>query len=218
MIWGKLELPATNILLTGLNITAAGSFDLYNVGGIQIVNSQIHVTDGSPTFALCDTQATFSNSAPGASVITFQGDDNTNSLAFYDAPASFADSAFFDASPITLSGSVVADITSLALPSAAPVNFTLGTNAATVAVTGNLTLDSTINITAGPGFTNANYTLFTYTGSLIWQAALGVTPTGFPGFTYALATPVRKARSCSSFLLRQAELRRRCKWRFQAKR
>lgn len=188
MIWAKLELPATNILLTGLNITAAGSFDLYNIAGVQVVDSKIHVTDGNPTFALCDAQATFSNSVAGASTITFQGDDNNNSLAFYNAPASLSDSAMFDADPITIVSSTVADTTSLTLPSGTPVNFQAGTSAATVAVTGNLALNSTINVTNGPGFAAGNYTLFTYTGTLSGQPVLGATPTGFPGYTYALNT------------------------------
>jgi polygalacturonase len=188
MIWAKIELPATNILLEDINITATGSFDLYNVVGVQIVNSQINPTDGSPTFALCNAQATFSNSVAGASAITLQGDDNTNSLAFYNAPASFSDSSMFDASPITIAGSAIADTTSLTLPSGTPVNFLLGTNPATVAVSGNLTLDSTINVTNAAGFTTADYTLFTYTGSLAGQPVLGTTPTGFPGYAYGLST------------------------------
>ncbi|MGP8198775.1 MAG: glycosyl hydrolase family 28 protein [Limisphaerales bacterium] len=188
MIWARLELPATNILLSALKITANGTFDLYNIIGVQIVNSQITNTGGNPTFALCNAQATFSNSVPGASVITLQGDDNTNSLAFYNAPATCNDSALFNANPITLAGSLLSDTTGLTLPAAAPVNFTLGTNAATVNVTGNLTLNSTLNISNAGGFTATNYTLFNYTGTESGQAVLGSTPAGFPGFIYTLST------------------------------
>jgi uncharacterized protein YccT (UPF0319 family) len=188
MIWARLELPATNILLSKLNITAAGSFDLYNVNNVQIVDSQITNTSGNPTFALCNAQAIFSNSVSGASTITLIGDDNTNSLAFYNAPASCSDAALFDANPITLAGSLLSDTTSLTLPSSTPVNFTLGTNAATVNVTGNLTLNSTLNIASGGGFAAGNYTLFTYTGTESGQAVLGSTPAGFPGFNYSLST------------------------------
>jgi uncharacterized protein YccT (UPF0319 family) len=188
MIWAKLELPATNILLCKLNITATGSFNLYNINNVQIVDSQINITGGAPTFALCNARATFSNSVTGASVITLEGADNTNSLAFYNAPASCGDAALFDANPITLAGSLLSDTTSLTLPSSTPVNFTLGTNAATVNVTGNLTLNSTLNIASGGGFAAGNYTLFTYTGTESGQAVLGTTPAGFPGFNYSLST------------------------------
>jgi polygalacturonase len=184
MIWARRELPATNILLSSLNITASGSFDLYNVNNVQIVNSQIN----NPTFALCNARAVFSNSVLGASVITLEGDDNTNSLAFYNAPASCSDSSLFDANPITLAGSLLSDTTSLTLPGSTPVNFTLGTNAATVNVTGNLTLNSTLNIASGGGFTATNYTLFTYTGTLSGQPVLGATPAGYEGYTYSLST------------------------------
>jgi len=188
MIWAKLELPATNFLLSKLNITASDSFDLYNVNNVQIVDSQIHVTGGAPTFALCNAQAVFSNSVSGTGAITLTGEDNTNSLAFYNAPASCGDASLFNANPVTLSGSLLADTVSLTLPASTPVNFTLGTNAATVNVTGNLSLNSTLNIASGGGFAAGNYTLFTYTGTGSGQAVLGGTPAGFPGFIYSLST------------------------------
>jgi hypothetical protein len=121
-------------------------------------------------------------------VITLQGDDNTNSLTFYNAPATCNDSALFNANPITLAGSLLSDTTSLTLPGSRPVNFTLGTNAATVNVTGNLTLNSTLNISNAGGFAAGNYTLFNYTGTESGQAVLGSTPAGFPGFIYTLST------------------------------
>jgi hypothetical protein len=94
----------------------------------------------------------------------------------------------FDANPLTLAGSLVADTTSLTLSASTPINFTLGTNAATVNVTGNLTLNSTINITNGGGFAAGNYTLFNYTGTVSGQAVPSSTPAGFPGFIYTLST------------------------------
>jgi T5SS/PEP-CTERM-associated repeat protein len=46
------------------------------------------------------------------------------------------------------------------------LQFGLGTNSQPVAVTGNLILGGTLNITAAGGFTNGGYTLFTYGGTL----------------------------------------------------
>ena len=40
MIWARTELPATNIMLVKLNISAPDNFDLYNVKGLQLVDSQ----------------------------------------------------------------------------------------------------------------------------------------------------------------------------------
>ena len=63
---------------------------------------------------------------------------------------------------------------------------TLGTNAATLAVVGNLALGGTDNITAGGGFTNGTYMLLTYTGTLTGSLpALGTAPAGY---TYAFDT------------------------------
>jgi hypothetical protein len=67
------------------------------------------------------------------------------------------------------------------------VNFALGTNISKVSVTGNLTNNSTINVTNAAGFIATNYTLFTYTGTLSGTPVLGATPTGFTGYTYSLS-------------------------------
>ncbi len=180
MIWSRTELPATNIVLSKLNITAAGSFDLYNIRGVQILDSQIH-NGSSKTFALYNAQATFSNSVSGATTISLDGVASTNSLALYNAPATCANSSIFTATPITLAGSTLSDTTSLTLPSSTTANFLLGTNAATVAVTGSLTLNSTpLNISTNSGFSAGTYTLFSYTsGSLTGTPVLGTTPSGY---------------------------------------
>ena len=94
----------------------------------------------------------------------------------------------FGAVPITLSGSVLVNTNNLTLPGSSVLNFGLGTNDTTVAVTGNLTVNSTLNITNAAGFTATNYTLFTYTGSLGGHPVLGTTPTGFTNYTYSLNT------------------------------
>jgi hypothetical protein len=184
LIWSRTELPATNIILNKLNITASGSFCLYNVKAVQVIDSQIH-NGSSKTYALFNTQATFSNSVFGASTITLDGLNGNNSLALYNAPASCGDSSIFGANPVTLGGSILSDTTSLTLPSSTPVNFALGTNPTTIAVTGGLTLNSTpLNISSNGGFGAGTYTLFSYTsGSLTGTPVLGTTPSGF---TYSL--------------------------------
>ena len=60
------------------------------------------------------------------------------------------------------------------------VNFVLGTNTTTLAVTGNLTLGGTNNIYAGPGFNTETYTLMTYNGTLSGNLpVLGAVPEGY---------------------------------------
>jgi hypothetical protein len=66
------------------------------------------------------------------------------------------------------------------------LNYALGTNAAQIAVTGNLMLGGTVNVTAGGGFTNGAYTLITYAGNSSGTLpTLGTTP---PGYNYAFDT------------------------------
>ncbi len=63
----------------------------------------------------------------------------------------------------------------------ANLNYTLGTISDSVAVSGNLSLSGTINVTAGTGFTSATYTLFTYGGTL----TLGAVTLSLPANTTA---------------------------------
>jgi polygalacturonase len=182
MIWARTEVPATNITLIKLNITASGSFDLYNVRGARIVDSQVHV-GSSKSFALFNAQTTFTNSATGASTITLDGASVTNSLALYNSAASLGDSTLFDANPITLAGSNLTDTTSLTLPASSIINFGLGSNVAKIAVTGDLSDSGTVNVFDSGGFGSGVYTVFTYTGTVTTSPTLGTTP---PGFIYAL--------------------------------
>jgi polygalacturonase len=189
IIWGPVEWPISNLTLVCITNNAPKTFDLYNVYGVQIINSQFNFSSGN-TFTLCNAGVTISNTVPGGSVDTITGASSTNSLALYNVSASMSSTNLFAANPITISGGVLTNTNNLTLPASTTQNFFLGSNTSTIAVTGtgNLTLNSTINITNAGGFTNTNYTLFTYTGSLSGQPVLGSTPTGFAGYTYSLST------------------------------
>jgi len=184
MIWARTELTASNIVLSKLNITSTdgspgdSAFALYNVRGVQVVDSQIFPA-GSYTFELFNSQVIFTNTTTGASTITLNGTSVTNALAFYNQPASLSDSTLFGATPISLGGSTLSDGTSLTLAATTPVNFTLGTNLTKVSVTGNLSLNSTLNIAAGGGFAPGTYSLFSYSGSRSGSPTLGTTPAGY---------------------------------------
>jgi polygalacturonase len=186
IIWGPVEWPISNITLVCITNNAPNTFDLYNVYGVQIINSQFNFSSGD-TFTMCNAGVTISNAVPGSPVETINGASSTNSLALYNASASMASSSLLTANPITISGGVLTT-TNNTWPGAATENFFLGTNSSTIAVTGNLTFDSTLNIASAGGFTATNYTLFTYTGSLSGTPVLGATPAGFSGYTYNLGT------------------------------
>jgi hypothetical protein len=182
MIWARAELPASNILLSKFNVTASdsanSSFKLYSVRGVQVVDCQFQGPGGTRKFDLFNAGVTFSNTSPAAA-ISLNGFAVTNPLAFYNQPASLTDATIFDANALSLGGSTLSNGTSLTLASTTLVNFTLGTNAARAAATGNLTLSNTLNITNGFGFGAGTYTLFTYTGSFSGSPSLGTTPAGY---------------------------------------
>ena len=78
--------------------------------------------------------------------------------------------------------------------SGATINYDLGINGGNPtgdlsAVNGNLILGGTLNITDAGGFSNATYTLFTYTGTLTYNGvSIGTTPN--PSLTYRIDTNV----------------------------
>jgi len=186
MIWARAELPASNILLNKLNITASdsanSSLKLYSVRGVQVVDSQFVGPGGTRKVDLFNAAVTFSNTSP-ASAISLNGFAVTNALAFYNQPATLSDPTIFGATALTLSGITLSNTTSLTLGSTAPVNFTLGSSVAKATATGNLTLNNTLNVTNGPGFGVGTYTLFNYSGTFSGSPTLGATP---PGYNYSL--------------------------------
>jgi polygalacturonase len=186
LIWGRTETPASNITLSKINITASSNFKLYNVNGLKIVDPQITLTGGGNTFSIYNAHFIISNSVPVANVFSLDGLAGTNSLALFNTIASMNDPAAIGINPFTLSTSTLSNGTSLTLPATSVVNFVLGANNSTVAVAGNLSLNSTINIATNTGFGPGTNTLFTYTGSLTGSAPqLGTTP---GGYNYALNT------------------------------
>jgi len=185
IIWGPVEWPISNLSLVCITNNAPGAFDLYNVYGVQIINSQFNFSSGD-TFTLCNAGVTISNTVSGGPVETINGAGSANSLALYNASVSMGGASPLTANPITISGGVLA--TTNTFPASTTQNFFLGANSSTIAVTGNLTLDSTLNIAGAGGFTATNYTLFTYTGTAGGQPVLGATPAGFEGYTYSLFT------------------------------
>ncbi|HUA39788.1 MAG TPA: glycosyl hydrolase family 28 protein [Candidatus Sulfopaludibacter sp.] len=185
IIWGRKEAPVTNVIMSHVSITAPATFDVYNAYGIQFVDFTNTLPGGNNTFTIYNADIIVTNDAPGAGLVTFDGLTSTNSLALYQAPASLTAGDAFGANPITLAASTLTDNTSLTVPGSTVFNFALGTNATEVVVAGNLTLNNTLNIAAGDGFSAGAYTLFTYSGSFSGSPVLGTTP-AIAGYTYSL--------------------------------
>ena len=183
IIWGRMETPATIIILSHVNITASKPFDLYNVQGIQFADSQINLPAGNSTFLLYNARLVVTNSSPSFSLITFDGlttNGYGNVLSLYNTQASLQNTNVLDDGPLTLSASTLIISNNLTLFPSTVLNYTLGTNAASIAVVGNLTLGGTINVTNGNGFAVGTNILLTYTGTLSGSLpALGSTPPGY---------------------------------------
>ena len=183
IIWGRAEMPATNIVFNKINLTGDRNFCLYNVAGAQFIDSKITVSATSNSFALYNAQVILTNSAPTNTFYTFDGltaNGYGSTLALYNTQASLKNTNVLDDGPLTLSASTLAVSNQLALFPTTVLNYFLGTSPATVAVSSNLTLGGTVNVTARTGFTNGTYTLLTCAkilGSPL--PALGTLPAGY---------------------------------------
>jgi hypothetical protein len=167
------------------------TFDVYNAQGIQFINSQL-TTDGSTnTFTLYNAQITVTNSAPNPNLVTLDGlatPPTNNVLALFGTSAAITDISLVGPDPLlTLGSSTLTVSNTLNLGGTSTLNFGVGSNAAQIVVTGNLTLGGTLNVSDGGGFSNTTYTLFAYSGALTYNGlTLGSTPN--TNFTYTIST------------------------------
>jgi len=183
IIWGRMEVPVTNILLSHVNITASKSFDVYNVRGFQFADSTNTVPSGTTTFLLYNAQLIITNSVFATNLVTLDGlttNGYGNSLAFYNAQTSLKNTNVFDDGPLTIADSILTVSNNFMLFPSTVLNYTLDSNTNQVAVVGNLALGGTINVTNGPGFGAGTNILLTYTGVLSGNLpTLSSTPAGY---------------------------------------
>jgi hypothetical protein len=190
--WGLPQAPISNFTLCKVNISApTKTFCMYNVRGVQIINSNLTAPNTSTnTLTLYNAQFTVTNSAPNANTVTMTGlwAPSNTVLSLFNGLAETADSGAFGANPLlTLAGSTLTVSNSMSLGGSSTLNYGLGTNATKTEVTGNLTLSGTLNVANAGGFTNTAYTLFTYGGTLTYNGlTVGSTPN--PSFTYTVST------------------------------
>jgi polygalacturonase len=188
LIWGLPESSVSNVTLVNVNLSGSKTFGIYDAKNVRIVDSIHRVPSGVSQYSFFDADVTFSNSAPSSNVVTLDGattNSIANSFSFYNALMTLkSTNAIALNSSVTLGASTFIISNNLAMTPSNSFNFVLGSNAATVVVKGNLSLDGTNNIFAGGGFTNGTYTLFTYTGTLSGALpSLGSTPTDY-GYSF----------------------------------
>jgi polygalacturonase len=192
IIWGRTEMPATNIVMDRVNITAQKTFDVYNAYGIQFRDCRITNTGGGQkTLTLWNAGVVLSNTASSFGVITVDGTNNNsgvNSLALYNSKAALTFSNALALNPITLSGGTLTVSNNLSLSSATKLNFTLGTSNSQINITGDADVSGTFNFANGAGFAPGAYTVLTYSNSLSGFPTLGATPSTGHAYFYSLDT------------------------------
>jgi hypothetical protein len=194
IMYGLPESPITNVTLCKVNIqgrTSDGTFCLYHVRGIQFIDSNLTApSSGTNTLTIYNAQFSVTNSSPNANTVTITGlgSPSNSVLSLFNGQVETGDASVLGANPLlTLASSTLTVSNTASLGGSSKLNYGLGTNVDKTAVTGNLTVGGTLNVSNGGGFTNTAYTLFTYGGSLTYNGlTVGTKPN--TNFTYTVST------------------------------
>ena len=183
-IYGLPEMLITNLTLSKVTVKGDLSFVMYHIRNAQCIDSQINVPASVNTFNLYNVDLTLTNSVFNTNLVKIAGGSSaliTNRLTFFNARVVFTDTNVLPrTASVTLGGSTLTVSNNWNMDASQVLNFTLGASNATIAVVSNLTLNGTINISAGDGFTNGTYTIFTYGNTLAWGTpVLGNVPAGY---------------------------------------
>ena len=158
-----LNLPASTVLtLRGNSSAYSGALSVSNSGTLLVNNTAGTGTGTGPLTVLAGT--TLGGNGVIGGPVTVNG-----TLAPGTSPGT-----------LTISNNLVID-------SGAVLQYELGATSDKTVVSGDLTVDGTLNVTDAGGFTNTTYTLFTYGGTLTDNGlTVGTTPT--TNFTYTVST------------------------------
>ncbi|HEY3762923.1 MAG TPA: glycosyl hydrolase family 28 protein [Verrucomicrobiae bacterium] len=186
ILWPRIEVPGTNFVFDRVNISASKPVEVYNFKGVQFIDCQFTLPSSIATFNVFNSQIIVSNSTQSSALQDADGivtNGYVNSFGLFNGKLSFDNTNVLSGSALTIGSGTLTVSNNLNLSQGSSVlNYYLGTNAATIAVTGNLTLGGTVNVTNGGGFTNVTYTLLTYGQTLSGSApTLGAFPTGYGG-------------------------------------
>ncbi|MGH8022672.1 MAG: glycoside hydrolase family 28 protein, partial [Limisphaerales bacterium] len=161
IVWGRTEMPVTNLSLIDVHVTAPRTFDIYNAYGFQFANSSVTLPSGNSTFAIYNAGIELSDTTN----VTLGGLTGANTLALYSASASTSATDVFGADPIAIYAGTLTVSNNYIAPDSTLFDFAAGTNASAIRVLGNLVFgQATINVTNAGGFGPGTYTLFSYSG------------------------------------------------------
>jgi polygalacturonase len=183
-IIGLPDVLVSDVVFKSVNFVSSSTKNaqIYNTTNLQFINCSWKLPAGDK-IQFWNADVTFSNSSSPTNLLLLDGLTTNgvgNTLEFDNALATISNTNAIAGGAITLNGSTLIVSNNLTLFPSTPLNFILGTNAATVVVKGNLTLGGTNNISVGDGFTNGTYTLMAYTGNLNGNLpTLGATPPNF---------------------------------------
>ena len=166
---------------TALNPTVVPG--IYGATNVQFTDCSLNLPSSVNTIQLFNAQLAITNSSLITNLIKLDGlttNSFVNALTLYNARAALSKTNTLDGAPLTLANSALNITNHLKLAHTTPMKFVLGTNAATVNVRSNLFFDGIFNFTAGAGFTNGSFTIFTYSNTLTWGAPSNASaPSGY---------------------------------------
>ncbi|MGD0016619.1 MAG: glycosyl hydrolase family 28 protein [Verrucomicrobiia bacterium] len=170
IIWGRKEVPVTNVVLHSVNISAPSTFNIYNAQGVQFIDSQITVPGTTNTLNLYNADITVTNTAASTNLVILGGlatPPTNNAMAFFNTKATITDTNMLGTGSITLGGSLltfkqssVNSSNSFSIVAASTLSFTNGSNSLNGALSGagsltvNLPSNSSLTLRGdGSGFT-----------------------------------------------------------------
>ena len=147
IVWGRMEVPVTNLTLSNVIISAPKPFSIYNARGVQLIDSQIIVPTTTNAMNLFNAQVTVTNSVANTNLVTLGGlakPATNNPMAFFNGQAAISDTNMLGTGSITLGnstltfsqGSVNSSNTPFSVVAASTLVFTRGTNIFSGALSG----------------------------------------------------------------------------------
>ena len=190
--------PAVDTYVIGAlnsNTTFAGAVTDGTSGGTPHTLALIKLGSGTFTLSGANSYSSGTTVSNGTLVVNNAAGSGTGSGAVTIGNTATLAGSGVIAGPVTVNGTLAPGNSpgtltignNLVVNSGALLRYELGTNSDRTVVSGDLTLDGTLNVLDAGGFTNTTYTLFTYGGTLTYNGVtIGTTPN--PSFDYAVDT------------------------------